>query len=279
MKLGIGCFPTDDSVDPGWLAREVEERGFDSLFFSEHTHIPVDRTSPYPDGGEMPSEYWHCLDPFVALTAAAAATDRLLLGTGILLVAQRDPIITAKQTASLDWLSGGRFLFGIGGGWNLEEMRNHGTDPTRRFGLMGERVEAIRAIWTEDEAAYHGRFVDFDPIWSWPKPVQKPHPPILVGGNGRQVLDRVRRYGDEWLPNASVGEGIHDKIRRRIIRIREEGIPTTIAAAPRDLAELDAYREAGTHRAVWWIPPGDEGATAAQLDELATLAARLEGAG
>src|ERR671937_1020459 len=200
MKFGIAVFPTDYAADPAAITRLVEERGFESLFFPEHTHIPTSRETPYPAGGELPDEYSHTYDPFVALTAAAAATEKLLLATGICLVIERDPIVTAKEVASVDRLSGGRFLFGVGAGWNIEEMENHGTDPHRRFSLMRERIEAMKAIWTEDEASYHGEHVEFERIWSWPKPVQKPHPPILVGGSGQKVIDRVLRFGDEWMP-------------------------------------------------------------------------------
>src|SRR5215208_5148027 len=169
----------------------AEERGFESVFVTEHTHIPASRDTAYPAGGDLPREYWRIPDPFVALTTMAAATERTRVGTAICLVIERDPIVTAKEVASLDRLSGGRFLFGVGAGWNAEEMANHGTDPARRFGVMRERIEAMKAIWTEDEASYHGRYVDFDRVWSWPKPVQEPHPPIIVGGNGERVLDRV----------------------------------------------------------------------------------------
>src|SRR3954454_6639873 len=200
MRFGIAVFPTDYAADPATIARLVEERGFESLFFPEHTHIPVSRRTPYPAGGELPAEYSHTYDPFVALGAAAAATNSLALATGICLVIQRDPIVTAKEVASLDRLSGGRFLFGVGAGWNEEEMENHGTDPRRRFGLMRERVEAMKAIWTDDEAEYHGKQVDFDPIWSWPNRFKKPPPPVLLGGSGERVLDRVIRFGDGWLP-------------------------------------------------------------------------------
>ena len=163
----------------------------------EHTHIPVARTTPYPAGGDLPAQYSHSLDPFVALSAAATVTTRLKLGTGVCLVVEQDPITLAKEVASLDHLSGGRFLFGIGGGWNREEMADHGTDPTTRWALMGERVEAMKVIWTHDEAEYHGRFVDFDPIWQWPKPVQQPHPPVLLGGAGGRALAAVMAYADE----------------------------------------------------------------------------------
>src|SRR5919198_2739981 len=172
MDFGVMMFPTDYAVAPGELARMAEDRGFESLFFPEHTHIPASRRTPYPGGGDLPREYSHTHDPFVALTAAAAATERLLVGTGICLVIERDPITTAKEVASLDLVSGGRFLFGVGGGWNLEEMANHGTDPKRRWALLRERVLAMKRIWAEDEAEYHGELVNFDKLWSWPKPVQ-----------------------------------------------------------------------------------------------------------
>src|SRR5919198_4959564 len=188
-----------------------EERGFESLFFTDHTHIPVARETEYPIGGELPREYSRIYDPFVALMAAAAATERLMVGTGVCLVIERDPIVTAKQVASVDRLSGGRMLFGVGAGWNAEEMRNHGTDPARRFGVLRERIEAMKAIWISDRAEYHGRYVDFDPIWCWPKPLTEPHPPVLVGGHGKGVIDRVLAFGDEWMPNRF---GDDDGIRR-----------------------------------------------------------------
>src|SRR5918996_6287094 len=191
MRYGIAIFLTDEAADPATIARLVEERGFESLFLPEHPHTPASRRTPYPAGGELPRQYSRTYDPFVALTAAAAATSKLLLATGVCLVIERDPIITAKEVASVDRISGGRMLFGVGAGWNEEEMRNHGTDPRRRFGVMRERIEAMKEIWANEEASYHGRYVDFDPIWCWPKPLQQPHPPILVGGYGPKVLDRV----------------------------------------------------------------------------------------
>ncbi len=193
MKFGLTIFPTEASAQPVELARRAEELGFESLFFPEHTHIPVSRETPYPAGGDLPDEYRRIYDPFAALAAAAAVTEKLLLGTGICLIVERDPITTAKEVATVDRLSNGRFLFGVGAGWNLEEMRNHGTDPEQRFRLMRERIEAMKAIWTEDEAAYHGELVDFDPINAWPKPVQRPHPPILMGGNSRRRPAARRR--------------------------------------------------------------------------------------
>jgi probable F420-dependent oxidoreductase len=201
MEFGIGYFPTHDAVGPGAVARLVEEHGHESLFFAEHTHIPASRQTPTPGGGELPRKYSHTYDLFVALTAAAAATSRLRVGSGICLVIERDPITTAKEVASVDHLSGGRLEFGVGAGWNREEMSNHGTDPRTRMRLMRERIDAMKAIWTQDEASYHGELVSFDRIWSWPKPAQRPHPPVLVGGNGPTVLDRVLAFGDAWLPN------------------------------------------------------------------------------
>src|SRR5436305_2132731 len=201
MKFGVAIFPTESVQAPSEIAVMAEARGFECLLFPEHTHIPASRETPAPSGGELPSYYSRTYDPFVALTAAATATTRLLIGTGICLVIERDPIITAKEVASIDRLSGGRFLFGVGAGWNLEEMHNHGTDPARRFGVMRERIEAMKAIWREDEASYSGEHVRFDRIWCWPKPAQDPHPPILVGGNGANVLERVVACGDEWMPN------------------------------------------------------------------------------
>src|SRR5947209_6241379 len=201
MKFGVAIFPTEDSQPPDELARMAEERGFECLLFPEHTHIPASRETPYPGGGELPPEYSRTYDPFVALAAAATATDRLRIGTGICLVIERDPIITAKEVASIDALSNGRFLFGVGAGWNAEEMRHHGTEPSQRFSIMRERIEAMKEIWCNDEASYSGRYVSFERIWSWPKPAQRPHPPVLVGGIGPKVLERVVSYGDEWLPN------------------------------------------------------------------------------
>jgi probable F420-dependent oxidoreductase len=271
MLFGVAVFPTDYAVDPGALARMVEERGFESLFFPEHTHIPADRTTPYPPGGELPRQYSHTYDPFVALTAAAATTESLLLATGICLVIERDPIITAKEVASLDRLSGGRFLFGVGAGWNLEEMENHGTDPHRRFSLMRERVEAMKAIWTQDEASYHGEHVDFDPIWSWPKPVQQPHPPVLVGGNGPKVLERVVAFGDEWMPNRVTGltERVAE-LGRLAAEAGRDPIPVTLSGARPDPELIERGEQVGVHRCSFYIDPADAGETERQLDELAS---------
>ncbi len=198
MKLGVSIFPTDYSVSPTDLAVAAEERGFDSLWFPEHSHIPVSRLTPWPGGGDLPQQYYDCMDPFVALAAAAAVTKTIKLGTGICLVIQRDPIQTAKEVATLDKISGGRVQFGVGGGWNLDEISNHGTEFKTRFRLMGERIAAMKEIWTQEQAEYHGEFVDFDPIFAAPKPVQKPYPPIIVGGGFPHSAKRVIEYGDGW---------------------------------------------------------------------------------
>jgi probable F420-dependent oxidoreductase len=283
VDFGVMMFSTDYAVDPGDLARMLEQRGFASLLIPEHTHIPVSRETPYPGGGDLPPEYSHSYDPFVALTAAAAATERLQVGTGICLVIQRDPITTAKEVASLDRLSGGRFLFGVGAGWNIEEMRNHGTDPQRRFRLMRERVEAMTAIWTQDEAEYHGEFVDFDPLWSWPKPVQQPHPPILVGGNGPKAPDRALAYGDEWMPNHFPDEVmVQERIRDFLRRAEERGrgrLGVTLYAAPSNVDSIAAYEQAGVTRYLFYMESVARDAAEQRLDHLADVVAQYRGAG
>jgi probable F420-dependent oxidoreductase len=203
MELGISTFVNDDAIDTVSLARAVEERGFDALAIAEHTHIPASRESAYPAGGELPSIYYRTLDPFVTLAAAAAVTSGIELITGIALLIQRDPIITAKEVASIDLISGGRFVFGVGAGWNIEELRHHGTDPSTRGALLDERLEAIKALWTSEPAEYHGKYVDFDLSYLRPKPVQKPHPPILIGGDSDATVKRVIRHGAGWISNPS----------------------------------------------------------------------------
>ena len=281
MDVGLAHFLTDYGIPPAPLGRMVEERGFESLFLPEHTHIPVSRDTPYPGGGELPREYSHTLDPFVALGAAAATTERLRLGMGVCLVIERDPIVTAKEVATLDHISGGRFLFGVGAGWNREEMQNHGTDPTTRFRRMRESVEAMKAIWAQDEAEYHGRIIDFDPIWSWPKPVQKPHPPVLVGGLGEKVYDRVVAYGDEWIPNRvqnpeALGERIAE-LQRRGAAAGRDPIPVTVFGAKPEVRLLERLRTAGVTRSLFYLPPGEPAEVERQLDELAEVAAAWAG--
>jgi len=281
MELGLAILLTDYSMQPGRLGSLAEERGFESLFLAEHTHIPVSRETPYPGGSELPREYSHTIDPFVGLAAAATATERLKVGTGVCLVIQRDPIVTAKEVATLDHVSGGRFLFGVGAGWNKEEMRNHGTDPSRRWGVMRERVEAMKAIWTQEEAEYHGRYVDFDPIWSWPKPVQEPHPPVLVGGVGDKVLDRVVSYGDEWIPNRvknpeELGERIAE-LQRRAEAAGRERIPVTVFGAKPEQRLLERLEAAGVTRSLFYVRPEEAGEVERQLDQLAEVAAAWAG--
>ncbi len=203
MKIGVYIFPTEYSISIVDLGCELEDRGFESLFVPEHTHIPASRTTPFPSGGLLPKEYSHTLDPFVALAAVAARTKKLRIGTGICLLTERDPIVTAKIVASLDQVSNGRFELGLGAGWNAEEMENHGTTYEHRFQIMVDRTKAMQTIWMENEAKYRGKFVEFDPIWSWPKPLQKPHPPILLGGETEHTLRRVVDFADGWFPRGS----------------------------------------------------------------------------
>jgi probable F420-dependent oxidoreductase len=255
MKHGVFMFPTHDAIDPGSLARMAEEYGFESLFFPEHSHIPASRLTPFPLGGELPGYYARTFDLFVALTAAALATSRLLIGSGICLLAQRDTIHCAKEAASVDHLSGGRVLFGVGAGWNEEEAASHGIDPKRRFAIMREKLEAVRAIWTQDEASYHGEHVDIEAIWCWPKPLQQPHPPVLLGGNGPTVTDRVLAYADEWMPNPE--EHLPERIAEFRSRTRELGreVPVSVYGAPTDRREIARHAEAGASRYVHHLPP------------------------
>src|SRR5436305_265841 len=281
MQIGIAMFPTDYAIEPAELGRLVEERGLDSLWFPEHTQIPASRRTPYPAGGELPDEYFHTHDPFVALATVANATTRLRIGTGICLVIERDPIITAKEVASLDVLSGGRFLFGVGAGWNEEEMENHGTDPRRRFGLMRERIEAMQAIWTEDEAEYHGKQVDFDPIWSWPKPQQKPHPPVLVGGGGAKVLDRVLNFGDGWLPQPPREKDLTRRMAELRRRAEGEGRPRPIIMPFHSKSEpefVEEMQQAGADGCVFWIRPEGRDEVEASLDRIVERLGEFVGA-
>jgi probable F420-dependent oxidoreductase len=274
VDFGLTIFPTDYTIAPGELGRAAEDAGFQALLFAEHTHIPVSRDTPPPAGGELPRRYWHTLDPFVACTAVAAATTTLRMGTGICLVVERDPITTAKEVASVDMISGGRFEFGVGAGWNKEEMRNHGTDPDTRFGLMRERIEAMKEIWAHDEAEYHGKHVDFDPIWSWPKPVQQPHPPILVGGTGPKALDRVLSYGDVWMPNRIAKP---DWLKDRIAELRERAgrhFPVTYFGADATDEFIDAIAEAGVDRALLQLPDESPDTVLGLVEQYAELAAR-----
>src|SRR3954454_18605079 len=255
MDFGVGYFPTHDAMGPDALARMLEEHGQESLFFAEHTHIPASRETPYRDGAELPRKYAHTYDQFVALATAAAAPSRLRIGSGICLVTERAPIITAKEVASVDHMSGGRFEFGVGAGWNREEMRNHGTDPRVRMKVMRERVDAMKAIWTQEEASYSGEHVSFERIWSHPKPAQRPHPPVLVGGDGPTVLDRVLAFGDAWFPNYGRGGDLFGRIEELHSRA-ERPTGVHVIGAPADPAALEQMREAGVRRAAHWLPTG-----------------------
>ncbi|MFE1960318.1 LLM class F420-dependent oxidoreductase [Streptomyces sp. NPDC059479] len=273
MKFGVSTFITDQGIAPAALGRAVEERGFDSLFIAEHTHIPVERRTPYPDGGEMPEMYYRTLDPFVALSAAAAVTERILLGTGIALVVQRDPIITAKEVASLDLVSDGRMVFGIGAGWNKEEMENHGTDPRTRGRLVDERLRAMRELWTEEKAEFHGEFVDFDPVYSWPKPVQRPYPPIYVGG-GEAAFHRVAAFGDAWLANSWPPEELGAMIARMRSAAGRD-VPVTVFGVSKNPEIIEQYAHVDVDRALLYLPTKPEAETLAYLDQLADVAERF----
>ncbi|HEX7825357.1 MAG TPA: LLM class F420-dependent oxidoreductase [Mycobacterium sp.] len=276
MKFGINCTFTDRStISPAECGRAVEDRGFDSIFLAEHTHIPVNEQSPYPFG-ERPAGLYRTIDPFVALSVIAGVTDTLLLGTGISLVAQRDPITTAKVIASLDLVSNGRFVFGVGTGWNAEEMATHGGDPTKRGAIATEHILAMKEIWHHDKAEFHGDFVDFDPIYSWPKPVQRPHPPVYVGG-GEKVFKRVVQVGDGWFPNPESPDGLGPKIQRlRELAGRE--VPVTVMHVGPAEAELVAgYAELEVERVV--LPIDTEAPDPLEvLDHLVALTAELTNA-
>jgi len=270
VKFGIAIFPTDYAISMSELAPAVEQLGFESIWVAEHSHIPASRESRWPGGAELPKHYWHTLDPFVALTVAALASKTLRIATGICLVVQRDPIHTAKQVASLDHISNGRFLFGIGAGWNREEMADHGTEFGTRMKLLRERVEAMKAIWIQDEAEYHGEMVDFPPMWCWPKPIQKPHPPILLGGSGPSVLKRVVAYADAWMPNRGDDIGRIPELQELARAAGREPIPVTVypKATPE---EIEKYSAAGVERCIWYVPPDGRDQALAKLEELAQL--------
>ncbi|MFP6663576.1 MAG: LLM class F420-dependent oxidoreductase [Deltaproteobacteria bacterium] len=257
MDYGITIFFTDSSISPVELARAAEERSFESLWVAEHSHIPTSRATPFPGGDELPKMYYDVMDPFITLAAAAAVTTTLKLATGICLIPQRDPIQTAKSVASLDQISGGRFLFGVGGGWNEEEAGNHGVDDFKqRWKLMRERIEAMKEIWTKSKAEYKGDLVQFDPIYSWPKPVQTPHPPVLVGGTFPHGARRAVRYGDGWMP-INPGKALATQIKEFHQMCRDAGraeLPVTLFAAPAKPDSLARCRDAGVSRAIFMLP-------------------------
>jgi len=280
-RIGVNIFPTDYAIQPVELARAVEERGFESLFVCEHTHIPTSRISPWPGGGDLPLEYAHTHDPFIALTAAAVATERIKLGTAICLVPEHDPINLAKETASLDVISGGRVVLGIGAGWNKEEMSDHGVDFNDRWKVTRERILALRQLWNAEEAEYHGDFVDIDSTWCYPKPVQEGGIPVLLGAVSDWAAERVVDYCDGWLPNAKFG---HERIRQVQEEIRAasdrtgrsyDDLEQTIFWPAADEAELTYYFEQGFDRAVFALPAGPPEEVLPLLDEQAKLLERF----
>jgi probable F420-dependent oxidoreductase len=273
MKFGISTFVTDDGIDPVSLARGIEERGFDSLVVAEHTHIPVSRESPYPGGGELPDVYYKTLDPFVTLAAAAVVTSKIELFTGIALLIQRDPITTAKEAASIDLISGGRFVFGVGAGWNIEELRDHGTDPKTRGALLDERIEAIKALWTDEPAEYHGEYVDFPPSYSRPKPVRKPHPPIYIGGDSDATVKRVIRHGAGWISNPLPAT----HLAKRIGQIRDgagHDVPLAQFGTPQKPDYWGAVDELGFGQVALLLPSVPRDEALRLLDEYAALVAQ-----
>jgi probable F420-dependent oxidoreductase len=275
MKFGISTFVTDEGMSPGPLAAAVEERGFNSLCVTEHSHIPVVLKESLPGGGGVPREYHRTLDPFVALASAAAVTRDLRLTTGIILLPQRDVIYTAKEVASLDLVSNGRVTLGVGIGWNRDEMRNHGTSPSTRGTKVNEQLAALKRIWTKDEAEYHGQFIDFDPIFAWPKPVQRPHPPIYIGGESPAAMERLCTLGDGWLPQAATSPEKLRQVRVWLAHYGRTGVPFTIWGAGRDEATLADYADADVDEVSFLLPTKPESDTLRDLDELADLARRF----
>jgi probable F420-dependent oxidoreductase len=273
MKIGAVMFFTTDSMQPGALGRALEERGFESLWVPEHTHVPSTRLSEYPGGGPLPRPYYEIHDPFLALNTAAAVTTKLKIGTGICLVVQRDPIVTAKMVSSIDQLSQGRFLFGVGNGWNRDEIENHGTVFETRNKLARERIEAMQTIWTRDEPSYEGEFVKFGPMSQWPKPFQKPYPPMIVGGAFPYAAKRAIRYGDGWIPRADrlerdgVGVVI-EKFRKMAVEAgRDPGsLPISIFRVPDDLEKLRFCQGIGVDRVVFSLPAEREDKILSILD-------------
>ncbi len=284
LKFGVSMFFTDYSMGPGELGKALESRGFESLWAPEHSHIPLTRKSPFPGGGDLPKKYYDCMDPFVTLTAAAMATTTLKVGTGICLIQQRDPIQTAKLVASIDQVTGGRFLFGVGNGWNQDEMENHGTEFKSRHKRARENIEAMKEIWTRTKAEYHGEFVNFDPMMTWPKPVQKPHPPVIVGGAFPYSARRAIRYGDGWIPQAA--RGSYKEIADMIPEFRKMAIeagrdPASIAITvwfPRNDADLmKRYVDLGVERVVFNVESvaADQGLPV--IDGIADLMRKVNG--
>ena len=276
VRFGIATFVTDEGIRPAALGRALEERGFDSVFLAEHSHIPTSRETPYPGGGDLPRIYYRTLDPFVTLAAMADATTDLLLGTGIVLMPQRDVIHTANEAASVDLVSDGRLLFGVGAGWNRDEMRNHGVDPAKRGPLMTEQLAALKQLWTKDEAEFHGEHVDFDPVYLWPKPARSPHPPIYLGGESDAALNRLAEHGDGWLPRAGTRADEIARVRRGLADRGKPDVPTTLFGAPPDPEVLGPYVDSGElERITFRLPTEPEDKTLSILDEFVSVAERF----
>ena len=275
MKIGTSTFPTDYSISAVALARATEERGFDSLWVTEHTHIPASRRTPYPQGGDLPSIYWESYEPFTFLAQAAAVTDKLLIGTGICLVPEHHPIALAKRAASLDSLSGGRFLFGIGAGWNAEELEHHGIRFEERWKVLAEHVEAMKLMWTEKAPEFHGKYVDFEPIWVEPKPKRKPHPPIYIGASSKWAIQRVAELGDGWLP--IIGTCDLDERMAQLRQLCDEKgrdvsqIDISVFAAPADKGAMEVLAKQGVHRIITMLPSKSESDVLRILDQQAEL--------
>lgn len=278
-RFGVNMFPTDTAIQPIELARAVEERNLDSLFFPEHTHIPASRATPFPGGGELPEMYWRSHDPFVALSACAAVTERIRLGTGICLVIERDPITLAKEVASLDVISNGRLILGIGAGWNREEMENHGANYQKRWQEVREKILAMREIWTNEEAEFHGEFVDFEPIWSYPKPLQAGGPPIWIGANSKWVFDRIADYADGWMPIGGLGSGNMERLTEALAAKgrKVEDLDLALFGAPTDYDALRGRLEQGFDELIFGLPPAGADKVLPILDNLAELVAKIRG--
>lgn len=279
--FGVMMFATDYAIGPVELARAVEERGLDSLYLPEHSHIPTSRKTPYPAGGELPKEYWHTYDLFVALGAAAAATGRIKLGTGVCLVIERDPIHLAKEVASLDRISDGRAIFGIGGGWNVEEMEDHGTPFKRRWKVLREKILAMKEIWTKDAAEFHGEFVNFDPMWSWPKPLQAGGPPILLGSFAKRCFERIVDYCDGWIPNYRYGP---KKLAEGVKALREtaeragrrfDSLQLAAYMLPPEEARVREILDIGFQHIIFYLPSADAETVLPKLDACAKVSLRF----
>ncbi len=278
-KFGVSIFPTDYSIQPVEIAKEAEARGFQSLFFPEHTHIPTNRNTPFPGGGELPKQYWHSHDPFVALGACAAVTSEIRLGTGICLIIERDPITTAKEIATLDMISNGRTIIGIGAGWNREEMENHGADFKNRWQIVKEKVEAMRAIWTNEEPEYHGKYVDFDPIWSYPKPIQDGGPPIWMGANSKWVFERIADYADGWMPIGGLGSGNMNRLKEALDSKNRkiEDLTLALFGGPKDRAQIVGRIEQGFDEVIFSLPSEGPDQVLPLLDEYADIVKSVRG--